>query len=133
MTNVINFPSSKRLYNEKENKNSTLYSKVRVKMTVYPESIRLVSKLINNELRKINRDIEIAKRAFQKNKLVSLTKSRNIFENLISITANAKDMSFVESLTFEELDCFLGVIELRLQEFEILEIQMITGVDMIEK
>ena len=126
LSNIILFPGNKTKIEGKP-------LKVRVRMTAYPESIKIISRLIDNELRKINRNINIFKVVFEISKTESLEKVKDIFEGLIEIVSNSKDMSFLETLSFEQLDCLLGVIELRLQEFELLELAMITGVDAKEQ
>lgn len=126
LSNIILFPGNKTKIEGKP-------LKVRVRMTAYPESIKIISRLIDNELRKINRNINIFKVVFEISKAESLEKVKDIFEGLIEIVSNSKDMSFLETLSFEQLDCLLGVIELRLQEFELLELAMITGVDAKEQ
>lgn len=103
--------------------------KISTKVRVYPKELKIVLGLINHEIKDINREILISERYNQKDTIKRLSHLLSIFENLKNIIINSNSMGFIKDLNFEELDCFLGVIEIKLQEYELLEIQEITGVD----
>ncbi|WP_313232120.1 hypothetical protein [Tissierella praeacuta] len=95
-----------------------------IKLIEYHKELSILLNLINKEIKQINKKFFIFKNHSDKdvpNYFLSL-KSR--FENLKNIVINAKNINFISELSFEKLDCLLGVIELKLSELEVTKIDL---------